>query len=100
MRVFIAIVLGAIVASVVGYFGGERYALNLVMVAVVVGLIRAHPNWRIGLGMVVGSLPFLVAGLSLSMLFPAHTLLQALLLDPSISRVFTNAKCCGVVLQT
>jgi len=63
--------------------------------ASIVALVRFHPNWGVGLVLLLVGLPSAISGFVCSLFWPSHSVAEILLLDSSISVIFTGSLATG-----
>lgn len=84
-----------VAASTLAYWFGAKNFFVLGGVASTIALVRFFPNWGIGLVLFLVGLPYAIGGFICSLFWPSHSVKEVLLLDSSISVIFTGSLATG-----
>ena len=87
--------LSWISVSALTYWLGAKNYFVLGGAAAIVALVRFHPNWGTGLVLIIVGLPSAISGFVNSLFWPSHSVTQVLLLDSSISVIFSGSLATG-----
>ena len=94
IRWFISLLVWAAVSTTASWLGAKNYFV-LGGGAFIVALVRFHPNWGMGVVLLLVGLPSAISGFLCSLFWPSHSIAEILLLDSSISVYFTGSLATG-----
>ena len=94
IRWLISALAWSAISTLIYWVGAKNYFV-LGGAAAIVAFVRFHPNWGIGLVLILVGLPSAIAGFVNSLFWPAHSVTQVLLLDSSISIIFSGSLATG-----
>jgi hypothetical protein len=94
IRWFISLLVWVAVSALASWLGAKNHFV-LGGGASVVAFVRFHPNWGVGLVLLMIGLPSAISGFLCSLFWPSHSVAEILLLDSSISVIFTGSIATG-----